>query len=51
MPRLVEFGVRVWGIDPALSDDEIVDQAIAKTENFLFDQLKLTDNLEGVWRQ
>lgn len=47
MPRLVEFGVRVWGIDPALSDDEIVDQAIAKTENFLFDQLKLTDNLKA----
>lgn len=48
LPRLVEYGVNVWGIDPALPEGEIVDLAIEKTANFLFKDLGLVDNLEDL---
>lgn len=47
LPRLAEFGKNVWEIDPSLSEEEIARQAIEKTESFLFDTLKLTDNLSA----
>ena len=40
------YGVNVWGIDSSLDRYEIAHQAIEKTKNFLFNDLKLPKNLK-----
>lgn len=45
-PRFVEYGINVWGIDPALPQEEIARLAIEKTEHFLFDTLGLSDSIK-----
>ncbi|MBR0461531.1 MAG: iron-containing alcohol dehydrogenase [Erysipelotrichaceae bacterium] len=44
----VEFGTNVFDIDPYLDKFEIAKKAIARTYDFLFNQLKLTDTLTKV---
>ena len=46
--RYVTFGVDIWGIDADQAPFEIANQAISKTEEFLFKKLGLTDNLSAL---
>ena len=48
LPRLAEYGINVWNIDPSLPDDQIANLAIEKTADFLFRDLGLTDNLKDL---
>ena len=46
--RYVKYGVNVWGINPDQEPMAIAEQAIAKTEEFLFGTLGLADSLTKV---
>ena len=46
--RYVTFGVDIWGLDPDQEPFAIAEQAIEKTEEFLFKTLGLTDNLTAL---
>ena len=44
LPRFVEYGVNVWGIDPEQEDMAIARQAITKTREF-FDSIGMPSHL------
>ncbi len=48
LPKFVEYGVNVFGVDPALPQEEIAQRAIQATETFLFDSLGLPRTLRAV---
>ena len=43
--RFVEMGVNVWGIDPNLPEDEIVEKCIEAVEDWFWNKLHLHKNL------
>lgn len=48
LPKYVDFGVNVFGIDRTLPAMEIADKAIEALSNFLFNTLKLDDSLTKI---
>lgn len=48
LPRYVQFGVNVFGIDPGLSDMEIAKKSIQMLSDFLFKDLGLDDTFTKI---
>lgn len=46
--RFYRFGVKVWDIDPNLPKMEVAEKAIENLEKFIYEDLKLTDNLHDL---
>ena len=46
--KFVQYGVNVFGIDPALDPHEIAEKAIACTEDFLFNKLGIPRTLSEI---
>lgn len=47
-PKFYQYGVNVFGLDPALPQQVVAEDAIDKTARFLYDTLGLPDTLGAV---